>query len=107
MLAAKNYPATPIVGTQIRALEIAAARSCVLLTQAGTRCEGEKLPSSGRERAEYNGAPASVTKAQQKLMRRWIDRLARRLRRRDTDWREALAGVTYKTGFDLVRDLTR
>ena len=66
VLAAKNYPATPIVGTEIRGLELAAARPDVIVTQAGTRREGEKLLSAGGRVLNVTALAGSVTEAQQK-----------------------------------------
>jgi len=49
VLAAKNYPATPIVGTQIRELERAEAAENVIVTHAGTKLvEGKLLAAGGR-----------------------------------------------------------
>ena len=49
VLAAKNYPATPIVGTQIRAVERAEALENVIVTHAGTKLvEGKLLAAGGR-----------------------------------------------------------
>jgi phosphoribosylamine--glycine ligase len=49
VLAAKNYPATPIVGTQIRNLERAEAAENVIVTHAGTKLvEGRLLAAGGR-----------------------------------------------------------
>ncbi len=49
VLAAKNYPATPIVGTQIRDLERAEAAENVIVTHAGTKLvEGKLLAAGGR-----------------------------------------------------------
>jgi phosphoribosylamine--glycine ligase len=49
VLAAKNYPATPIVGTQIRDLERAEAAENVIVTHAGTKLvEGRLLAAGGR-----------------------------------------------------------
>jgi len=49
VLAAKNYPATPIVGTQIREIERAEAAENVIVTHAGTKLiEGRLLAAGGR-----------------------------------------------------------
>jgi phosphoribosylamine---glycine ligase len=49
VLAAKNYPATPIVGTQIRDLERAEALESVIVTHAGTKLvDGKLLAAGGR-----------------------------------------------------------
>jgi phosphoribosylamine---glycine ligase len=49
VLAAKNYPATPIVGTQIQSLEHAEALENVIVTHAGTKLvEGKLLAAGGR-----------------------------------------------------------
>ena len=49
VLAAKNYPATPIVGTQIREIERAEAVENVIVTHAGTKLiEGKLLAAGGR-----------------------------------------------------------
>jgi len=49
VLAAKNYPATPMVGTQIRALARAEDAQYVIITHAGTRLvDGNLLAAGGR-----------------------------------------------------------
>jgi phosphoribosylamine---glycine ligase len=90
VLAAKNYPATPIVGTQIRGLEEAAARTDVIVTQAGTRREGEKLLAAGGRVLNVTALADSVTEAQQKAYAAvdlidWPGGFCRR----DIGWREA------------------
>ena len=64
VLAAKNYPGAPIVGTQIRGVERAAAMEKVIVTHAGTRVEDGRLLAAGGRVLNVTALGASVTEAQ-------------------------------------------
>ncbi len=64
VLAAKNYPATPIVGTQIRGVERAEAQPNVIVTHAGTRKEDSRLLAAGGRVLNVTALAECVSAAQ-------------------------------------------
>jgi phosphoribosylamine---glycine ligase len=89
VLAAKNYPATPITGTEIRGLERAEAMEDVIVTHAGTRVVEGKLQAAGGRVLNVTALADSVAEAQAKAYRAvdaidWPGGFCRR----DIGWRE-------------------
>jgi phosphoribosylamine--glycine ligase len=64
VLAAKNYPATPLVGTQIRELERAEAAENVIVTHAGTKLVDGKLLAAGGRVLNVTALADTVLEAQ-------------------------------------------
>jgi phosphoribosylamine---glycine ligase len=64
VLAAKNYPATPIVGTQIREIERAEAAENVIVTHAGTKLVDGKLLAAGGRVLNVTALADTVVEAQ-------------------------------------------
>jgi phosphoribosylamine--glycine ligase len=64
VLAAKNYPATPMVGTQIRDLERAEAAENVIVTHAGTKLVDGKLLAAGGRVLNVTALADTVVEAQ-------------------------------------------
>ena len=96
VLAAKNYPATPIVGTQIRDLERAEAAENVIVTHAGTKLVDGKLLAAGGRVLNVTALAETVLEAQARAYAAvdlidWPGGFCRR----DIGWREvgARAGV--------------
>lgn len=63
VLAAKNYPGTPIVGSEIRNLERAEAVEGVTITHAGTREQGGRLLAAGGRVLNVTALGESVAEA--------------------------------------------
>ncbi len=89
VLAAKNYPSTPITGTEIRGLERAEAMEDVIVTHAGTRLVEGKLLASGGRVLNITALGDTVTKAQA-LAYEAVDAIdwPGGFCRRDIGWRE-------------------
>jgi phosphoribosylamine--glycine ligase len=90
VLAAKNYPATPIVGTQIRDLERAEAAENVIVTHAGTKLVEGKLLAAGGRVLSVTALADTVLEAQARAYAAvdlidWPGGFCRR----DIGWREA------------------
>ncbi len=90
VLAAKNYPATPIVGTEIKGLAQAEATPGVIVTHAGTRRDGDRLLAAGGRVLNVTALADSVTQAQARAYAAvdaidWPGGFCRR----DIGWREA------------------
>jgi phosphoribosylamine---glycine ligase len=66
VLAAKNYPATPITGTEIRNLDRAAAMEDVIVTHAGTKVVDGKLQAAGGRVLNVTALADTVAEAQAK-----------------------------------------
>jgi phosphoribosylamine--glycine ligase len=64
VLAAKNYPATPIVGTQIREIERAESAENVIVTHAGTKLIDGKLLAAGGRVLNVTALADTVAEAQ-------------------------------------------
>jgi len=64
VLAAQNYPGTPVTGSEIRGLERAEAVPGVIVTHAGTREEAGRLLAAGGRVLNVTALASSVTKAQ-------------------------------------------
>ena len=64
VLAAKNYPGTPMTGSEIRNLESAEAVEAVTITHAGTREEGGRLLAAGGRVLNVTAMAESVAEAQ-------------------------------------------
>jgi phosphoribosylamine--glycine ligase len=89
VLAAKNYPGTPLTGSEIGHLERAAALPNVIITHAGTRLEGGRLLAAGGRVLNVTALADSVTEAK-KLAYAAIDLIdwPGGFCRRDIGWRE-------------------
>ncbi len=90
VLAAKNYPATPMVGTQIRALERAEAVENVIVTHAGTKLVDGNLLAAGGRVLNVTALADTVLEAQARAyaavdLINWPGGFCRR----DIGWREA------------------
>ncbi|MBU3889619.1 phosphoribosylamine--glycine ligase [Methylosinus sporium] len=88
VLAAKNYPGTPLTGTEIKGLERAGEIAGVIVTHAGTRQEGDKLVAAGGRALNVAALGATVRDAQALAYRGvdaidWPDGFCRR----DIGWR--------------------
>ena len=90
VLAAKNYPATPIVGTQIRDLERAEAAENVIITHAGTKLVDGKLLAAGGRVLNVTALGETVLEAQARAYAA-VDQIdwPGGFCRRDIGWREA------------------
>jgi phosphoribosylamine--glycine ligase len=90
VLAAKNYPGTPLTGSEIKHLERAAALPNVTITHAGTRLEGGRLLAAGGRVLNVTALANSITEAQ-RLAYAAIDQIdwPGGFCRRDIGWREA------------------
>jgi phosphoribosylamine---glycine ligase len=64
VLAADGYPGTPEKGTEIRGLDKAAALPGVVITQAGTKREGNRLLADGGRVLNVTGLGATLAEAQ-------------------------------------------
>ena len=64
VLAAQNYPGTPITGSEIRNLKSAEAVEGVTITHAGTREEGGRLLAAGGRVLNVTALGESVAEAQ-------------------------------------------
>ncbi|MGD9542624.1 MAG: phosphoribosylamine--glycine ligase [Methylocystis sp.] len=64
VLAAKNYPATPIVGSEIRNVESAQSIKGAIITHAGTREEAGRLVAAGGRVLNVTALGESVAEAQ-------------------------------------------
>ncbi|MBI5012484.1 MAG: phosphoribosylamine--glycine ligase [Methylocystis sp.] len=64
VLAAKNYPGTPMTGSEIRNLECAEAVEAVTITHAGTREEGGRLLAAGGRVLNVTAMAEGVAEAQ-------------------------------------------
>ncbi|QGM46282.1 phosphoribosylamine--glycine ligase [Methylocystis heyeri] len=89
VLAAKNYPSTPITGTEIRGLERAEAMEDVVVTHAGTRVVAGKLQAAGGRVLNVTALAGTVAEAQARAYRAvdaidWPGGFCRR----DIGWRE-------------------
>ena len=89
VLAAKNYPGTPLTGSEIKHVERAAALPGVIVTHAGTRLEGSRLLAAGGRVLNVTALADSVTEAQ-KLAYEGVDAIdwPGGFCRRDIGWRE-------------------
>ncbi len=89
VLAAKNYPSTPITGTEIRGLDRAEAMKDVIVTHAGTRSVEGKLLASGGRVLNVTALSDTVTNAQA-LAYQAVDAIdwPGGFCRRDIGWRE-------------------
>jgi phosphoribosylamine--glycine ligase len=89
VLAAKNYPGTPLTGSEIRHVERAASLPGVIVTHAGTRLEGGRLLAAGGRVLNVTALADSVTEAQ-KLAYAAVDVIdwPGGFCRRDIGWRE-------------------
>ncbi len=90
VLAAKNYPATPIIGTEIKGLAEAEAMPGVIITHAGTRRDGDRLLAAGGRVLNVTAVADTVTQAQARAYTAvdaidWPGGFCRR----DVGWREA------------------
>ncbi len=90
VLAAKNYPATPIVGTRIRDLERAEAAENVIITHAGTKLVDGKLLAAGGRVLNVTALGETVLEAQARAYAA-VDQIdwPGGFCRRDIGWREA------------------
>ena len=64
VLAAKNYPGTPMTGSEIRNIESARSVEGVIITHAGTREEGGRLLAAGGRVLNVTALGESVAEAQ-------------------------------------------
>jgi phosphoribosylamine--glycine ligase len=64
VLAAKNYPGTPVTGSEIHGIERAQAMPDVVVTHAGTREENGKLIAAGGRVLNVTALAPNVTEAQ-------------------------------------------
>ncbi len=89
VLCAKNYPATPITGSEIKGVERAAAMDGIIVTHAGTRDEGGRLIAAGGRVLNVTAMGESVTQAQMKAYEA-VDRIdwPEGFCRSDIGWRE-------------------
>jgi phosphoribosylamine--glycine ligase len=89
VLAAKNYPGTPLTGSEIKHVEQAAAMPDVIVTHAGVRHEGGRLFAAGGRVLNVTALADSVTQAQ-KLAYAAVDAIEwpEGFCRRDIGWRE-------------------
>jgi phosphoribosylamine--glycine ligase len=89
VLAAKNYPGTPITGSEIRGLARADAMEDVIVTHAGTRADGSRLLAAGGRVLNVTALAPSVTQARD-LAYRAVDAIQwpGGFCRRDIGWRE-------------------
>jgi len=99
VLAAKNYPATPLVGTRIGGLDHAQAIPDVIVTHAGTRVEGGRLLAAGGRVLNVTALADSVTKAQE-LAYKGVDAIQwpGGFCRRDIGWREVAREQASRPG---------
>jgi phosphoribosylamine--glycine ligase len=91
VLAAKNYPGTPMTGSEIRNVESAAAVEGVTITHAGTREEGGRLLAAGGRVLNVTALGNSVAEAQARAyaavdLMNWPGGFCRR----DIGWREVV-----------------
>ncbi|TLG78732.1 phosphoribosylamine--glycine ligase [Methylocystis sp. B8] len=98
VLAAKNYPGTPMTGSEIRKVESAAAVEGVTITHAGTREEGGKLLAAGGRVLNVTALGESVAEAQARAYAAvdlidWPGGFCRR----DIGWREVAREHNYIT----------
>lgn len=89
VLAARNYPQTPLTGTEIKNLARASALPGVIITQAGTRLEGDRLLAAGGRVLNVTALADSVAEAQERAYAAvdaidWPGGFCRR----DIGWRE-------------------
>jgi phosphoribosylamine---glycine ligase len=89
VLAAKGYPGTPLTGSEIRDVAAAEAINDVIVTQAGTRADGERLLAAGGRVLNVTAIADSVAEAQAKAYAavdaiQWPGGFCRR----DIGWRE-------------------
>ncbi|HYA79820.1 MAG TPA: phosphoribosylamine--glycine ligase [Methylocystis sp.] len=89
VLAAKNYPATPVTGTQIAGVERAEALEGVIVTHAGTRREDDRLVAAGGRVLNVTAIADDITRAQS-LAYAAVDLIdwPEGFCRRDIGWRE-------------------
>jgi phosphoribosylamine--glycine ligase len=89
VLAAKNYPGTPLTGSELKHVERAAAMPGVIVTHAGARLEGGRLLAAGGRVLNVTALADSVTEAQ-KLAYAAVDAIdwPGGFCRRDIGWRE-------------------
>jgi phosphoribosylamine--glycine ligase len=69
VLAAENYPGTPVTGTEIRHLERARAIPDVIVTHAGTRRDGARLIANGGRVLNVTALGDTVSEAQKRAYR--------------------------------------
>jgi len=95
VLCARNYPGTPMTGTEIRGLDRALAMENVVVTHAGTRTEGARLFAAGGRVLNVTALAGSVAAAQA-LAYEAVDAIdwPGGFCRRDIGWRE----VARETG---------
>jgi len=89
VLAAKNYPATPVTGTEIIGVERAEALGGVIVTHAGTLRDGDRLVAAGGRVLNVTALADDITRAQA-LAYRAVDLIdwPEGFCRRDIGWRE-------------------
>ncbi|MFY9627591.1 MAG: phosphoribosylamine--glycine ligase [Methylocystis sp.] len=89
VMAAKNYPATPITGTEIRGLDRSERMEDVIVTHAGTRLVEGKLQAAGGRVLNVTALGENVTQAQA-LAYRAVDAIdwPGGFCRHDIGWRE-------------------
>ncbi len=95
VLAAKNYPGTPIVGSEIRNVQRAEAVEGVVITHAGTREDGGRLLAAGGRVLNVTALGESVAEAQARAYAAvdlidWPGGFCRR----DIGWREVARETT-------------
>lgn len=88
VLAAENYPGTPLTGSEIRCLERARAIPGVIVTHAGTRRDGARLIASGGRVLNVAALGETVGEARE-LAYRGVDAIdwPEGFCRRDIGWR--------------------
>jgi phosphoribosylamine--glycine ligase len=96
VLAAKNYPGTPIVGSEIRNVTSAEAVEGVAITHAGTREEGGRLLAAGGRVLNVTALGKSVAEAKARAYAAvdlivWPGGFCRR----DIGWREVARERSY------------
>ena len=89
VLAAKNYPGTPVTGSEIHGIERAQAMPDVVVTHAGTREENGKLIAAGGRVLNVTALAPNVTEAQARAYAA-VDAIdwSGGFCRRDIGWRE-------------------
>jgi phosphoribosylamine--glycine ligase len=89
VLAARNYPSTPMTGTEIKGVERAAALKDVIVTHAGTKLESGRLLAAGGRVLNVTALADSVGAAQA-LAYKGVDAIdwPGGFCRRDIGWRE-------------------
>ncbi|PWB79028.1 MAG: phosphoribosylamine--glycine ligase [Methylocystaceae bacterium] len=88
VLAARNYPGTPLTGSEIRHVERASAIADVIVTHAGTRRDGARLVAGGGRVLNVTALGETITKARS-LAYRGVDAIdwPGGFCRRDIGWR--------------------